>query len=104
LKRHKELAQKYRVLFLGYSVEVEGLLSPVLFLGMIMKDPDMTFYPKVVQLLEYSHDQSDQSDDEDEREESNSFEGREKEEGIVKKWEGFEELIKGKLFLIEMID
>ena len=91
LRRHKELSQRYKVLYLGYSVEVGGLWSPIVLLVMIMNDPNITYYPRIVQLLEYSHDELD--DDSDKDEERNWLEGRAKEQKIVEKWGGFREFV-----------
>ncbi|KAE9372856.1 hypothetical protein N431DRAFT_467083 [Stipitochalara longipes BDJ] len=91
LKRHNELSQKHKVLYLGYSTEIDGPLSPIIVLDMIMKDPNMAYYPRVLQVLEYSHDKSDDNGDEDR--DWNRFEGRAKEEEIVEKWVGFFEFV-----------
>ncbi|KUJ11647.1 uncharacterized protein LY89DRAFT_722755 [Mollisia scopiformis] len=98
LGRHKELAQKHKVVYLGYSVEMDGLLSPIVYLDMIESNPNMAFYPRVVQMLEYSHDQSDGEGSADE---GDMFEGRDRERGIMENRKGFRESVEACPYLTE---
>lgn len=103
LKKCKELAQTYDVLYVGTSCAgVDFLEPPILWLDRVVREPCMAYYPRVLQLLEYN-DEHD-SDDDFAIGGGNRFKGREREEGIARmQEEGLKDLVEGKFLLFSCV-
>jgi hypothetical protein len=83
LRKHKELSETHRVVYLGNTVSVSGLISPLEYLERLVNDPGLAYYPRAIQLLEYGNEQYFDADDE--RDWETPFAGREKEQSVVQR-------------------
>lgn len=94
LTKYKDLSQANKVVYLGYTADVDGLISPLAYLETIVRNPSLAYYPRAIQLLEY--DNEEYWDEDDERDFEKSFEGRELEKEIVRRQQvSFADLIDG---------